>query len=163
MVKRTEPRFSLHAGQKTGKKSWGEPLRTTGIKFGRNILPDQNFLFWPIWCDMPICPYAHMPICPYADMPICQVALCPLRNFNFGTLHQWWLKFFLAMILYPFLGRNYRIVIFGSNTAKMGRKSRKETQNTLSRWKIWKFDQSGRTSKCPIPNSGHTPVKKTNS
>ncbi len=87
---------------------------------------------------------------------------CRVPPPHFWTLHQWWLKF-LATILYPFLGQMYQIVIFGSKVAKMGRKFWRETQNTLSRWKIWKFDQSSRTLKCPIPESGRTPVKKTDS
>ncbi len=159
--KRTEPRFWSHAGQKhhlvarrskrpnwnfrpwggqNGKKSWGETLHTTGVKFRSEILsPGQYFIFWPI-------PALWL-----------RSATLALRNFASVVAKV------LATILYSFLGWKYQIVIFGRRAAKMCRKSQSKTQNTLSRWKIWKFDQSGRNSKHPIPHSGCTPVRKIDS
>ncbi len=99
---RTEPRFWSHAGQKPnwshdgqkdrfvifgrgtpkmGKKSWRE---TIGVKVRSEMLSrGQNFLFWPIWCDLPRWHWWHSAECRVPSLHFgCRV---PLRHFGFAS------------------------------------------------------------------------------
>ncbi len=134
-LKRTGPRFSTHAHQKhhlvahrsksrfvifarrapkMSEKSWRE---TIGVKVRSEILPaGQNFLFWPIWCDVP-CWHRVQSAIPTLWLQ----SATPELRIRFGTLRQWCVKF-LTRIFYSFWtphSRKLRIGLFDHRATKI--------------------------------------------